>query len=117
MGTVGGYHMRRYLGYIGLSLLVLSAWQIPAARADRAPQGRVSAVEGDLLVKGPDDSDWSYIERNAVVYEGDSVWADVDSMAELETEGPSWLRLGPDTRVDLRLLPPAGEVRLTRGEI
>src|SRR5262249_2855599 len=88
----------------------------PAA-ADRSAHGRVSALSGNLLVKGPDDDDWSYLERNAVVSDGDLVWADDDSLAELDMEQGAWLRLGPDTRVDVRRLPPDGDLRLQRGSV
>src|SRR5438270_8194432 len=97
-----------------LGLLVVGA---PAARADSAGHGRVSAVDGDLLVKGPDDQEWSYLDRNGTVYDGDYIWADTDSLAELEMEKGAWLRLGPDSRVDVKRLPPDGELTLTRGSV
>jgi hypothetical protein len=100
-----------------LALVGLLFAAVRPAMADRSPHGRVSSVDGDLLVKGPDDSDWSYLERNAVVHDDDVVWSDEESLAEIEMERGAWLRLGPDTRVDLRRLPPAGEVRLKRGSV
>jgi hypothetical protein len=109
--------MKRRLIILTPLLAALSLSVGAPARADSAAQGRVSALEGDLLVKGPEDVEWSYLERNGVVYDGDVVWADADSLAELEMEGGAWVRLGPDTRLDLRRLPPAGDLLLTRGSI
>jgi hypothetical protein len=109
--------MKSYWRYL-LPLLTLATLGCAApARADRAGQARVSALEGDLLVKGPEDVEWSYLDQNGVVYDGDVVWADVESLAELEMEGGARLRLGPDTRLDLRQLPPGGDLRLTRGSV
>jgi hypothetical protein len=107
-------HSWRYLGLLAVTLLALAA---PAARAAEVGHGRVSAIEGDLLVKGPDDTEWSYVDRNAVVFDGDNVWADEDSLAEIELERSAWVRLGPDTRVLMRRLPPGGELRLARGSV
>src|SRR5678816_1670361 len=109
--------MRHYRRYLGLIAVALFATAPASALAQREGHGRVSAVEGDLLVKGPDDSDWSYFDRNAVVFDGDTAWADEESLAELEMERGAWLRLGPDTRVLFRRLPPDGELRLTRGSV
>src|SRR5262245_18581972 len=101
---------RRPLFLVLTFLSLISRGTRPAA-ADRSAHGRVSALSGNLLVKGPDDDDWSYLERNAVVSDGDLVWADDDSLAELDMEQGAWLRLGPDTRVDVRRLPPDGDLR------
>src|SRR5262245_32116630 len=101
--------MKHYWRYLGLVAVALFAAAPAPAQAQREGHGRVSAIVGDLLVKGPDDSDWSYVDRNAVVFDGDTVWADEDSLAEIEMERGAWVRLGPDTRVLLRRLPPDGE--------
>src|SRR6185369_3068848 len=52
-----------------------------------------------------------------VVDDDDTVWADDDSLAEIEMERGAWVRLGPDSRVEVRRLPPAGEMRLKRGSV
>src|SRR5262249_31044463 len=109
--------MNRFLRYVVPILpLLLAAGARPAA-ADRIPNGRVSSLRGDLLVKGPEDDDWSYGERNAMVADGDLLWADEDSLAEIEMERGAWLRLGPDTRLEVRQLPPDGDLRLQRGAV
>lgn len=102
-----------------LPLVLAGLWTGGArpAAADHSPHGRVSSVRGNLLVKGPDDNDWSYVERNGVVYDDDVVWADEDSQAEIEMERGAWVRLGPDTRVEVKRLPPDGVLRLKRGSI
>jgi len=116
--------MQRISGMTALSLICLlgaTAGSRPAtadpAPSTRSPHGRISEVEGKLLVRGPDDEDWSYIQRNGVVYDDDMLWADDDSLAEIEMERGAWLRLGPDTRVDVRRLPPAGDLGLRRGSV
>lgn len=101
-------------GLVGFALLLPGARQ---ARTDSNTHGRVSAVERNLLVRGAGDDDWSYLERNGVADDGDSLWADEESLAEIEMEGGAWLRLGPDTRVEVRRLPPDGDLRLERGSL
>ena len=88
--------MRRLYWCSALVLLGLLVGGMPAARADHSAHGRVSAVNGDLLVKGPDDKDWSYLDPNGTVYDQDSLWSDTDSLAELEMERGAWLRLGKE---------------------
>src|SRR5262245_53784635 len=110
--------MKRSVGtgwVVGAALLLVAA--VRPAAAERGPHGRVSAVVGDLLVRGPEDGDWCYLERNGVVDDDDVVWADDDSLAEIEMERGAWVRLAPDTRVEVRRLPPAGEMRLKRGSV
>src|SRR5262249_51667632 len=85
--------------------------------AQRSPYGRISSLRGDLLVKGPEDEDWSYVERNAVVADGDLLQADEDSLAEIEMERGAWLRVGPETRLEVDHLPPGGDLRLLRGAV
>src|SRR6476660_8203505 len=85
--------MNRWLrSSVPIFMLLLAAGARPAA-ADHSPHGRVSSLRGDLLVKGPDDEDWSYVERNAVVADGDLLQADEESLAEIEMEQGTWLRL------------------------
>src|SRR5260370_1375142 len=63
--------MKRILHYSMLVLLAGLALAARPANADAGGHARVSTVSGDLLVRGPDDADWSYLDRNAVVYDGD----------------------------------------------
>src|SRR5690242_16150350 len=97
-------YLRSGLALLGVALAAGAAR--PAAAEVRSAHGWVSAVNGDLLVKGPDDSDWCYVERNATVHDDDLVRADEDTTAEIEMERGTWLRLGPDSDVAIRRLPP-----------
>src|SRR5438270_2271410 len=109
--------MKRTLHFSTLVLLAGVALAARPASADAGGHARVSTVSGDLLIRGPEDADWSYVDRNAVVYDGDRVWADVDSLAEIELERGAWLRVGPDTQLGLRRLLSEGSVRLNRGSL
>src|SRR5437764_8738090 len=116
--AAGGMLMlKRFNVYFAVLLLPLMLAGARPAFAQHTGVGSVSAVRGDLLVKGPDDTEWSYIEKNGVVSDGDLLWCDQDSLAEIAMEHGAWLRLGPDTRIDAVRLPPGGDVRLQRGSI
>ena len=113
--------MRRYLPWAAGAAAVAVGGALlfrpqPVA-AGRAQQGRVGVLSGDLLVRGPGDTDWSYADRNGVVSDGDTLWCDEKSTAEIQLERGAWLRLGPDTRVEVRRLPPEGDFRLRRGSL
>src|SRR2546423_873180 len=109
--------MKRYLRYSMLLLLAGVALGARPASADAGGPARVSTISGGLLVRGPEGADLSYVDPNAVIYEGDDVWADEDSLAELELERGGWLRLGPDSHVTLRRLLAEGSARLDRGSL
>src|SRR6187200_1549885 len=100
-----------------LALLVFTLARPRSVAASRSPHGRISATTGSLLVRGPDNDDWSYLGRNGAVHDGDLVWSDTAATTELEMERGAWLRLSPDTRVDLRRLPPDGDLELRRGSL
>src|SRR5689334_16605140 len=99
-------YSRGWFALLGMALLAGLPRPVSAAYGGeggaRSAHGRVSAVNGDLLVKGPDDSDWSYVERNATVHDDDLVRTDEDTTAEIEMERGAWLRLGPDSDVAIR---------------
>ncbi|MBI3911675.1 MAG: FecR domain-containing protein [Armatimonadetes bacterium] len=96
----------------------LLLWVALPALADPSPAAaRVSYISGSLLVRGQDDEEYSYVERNAVLRPGDLVWADRGGRAEVELDGDSWLRLAEDTRVEIRQLAPEPEVRLWIGSL
>ncbi|MCC2668358.1 MAG: hypothetical protein K0Q72_829, partial [Armatimonadetes bacterium] len=88
-----------------------------AVRADDFRSGRVSDTRGSLAVRGPDDDDVSYVERNAVVRAGDVLWTDDDGRAEVELDRGAWVRLAEDTKLDVRSLPPSAEFRLWNGSV
>lgn len=87
------------------------------SRADAFRTARISDVRGDLAVRGEYDSEASYVERNAVLREGDTLWTDGDGRAEIELGSASWLRLAEDTKIDLSGLPPSGDVRIWTGSL
>jgi uncharacterized protein DUF6600/FecR-like protein len=78
---------------------------------------RVSDVQGELAVRGADEDDVSYLERNAIIREGDTLWTDDEGRAELELERGSWLRLAEDTKLEVRSLFPSPEFRLWSGSV
>src|SRR5205085_3364344 len=114
--------MRRTLFWMAPAVVVVGLLALLLARprpvaAERSAPGRVGSLTGDLLVKAPGAADWSYLDRNGVVGQGDVLWADQKSSAEVEMERGAWLRLGPDTRVDVRHMPPGGDLRVERGSL
>jgi hypothetical protein len=86
-------------------------------RADDYRTARVSDVRGHLTVRGEDEDDVSYVERNAVIRGGDTVWTAEETRAEIELERGSWIRLAEDTKIEIRGLPPSGEIRLWTGSL
>src|SRR5262245_58274463 len=100
-----------------VALLAFTLLRPRSVAAARSPHGRISATTGSLLVRGPGDDDWNYLGRNGAVHDGDLVWADTSATTELEMERGAWLRLAPDTRVDLRRLPPDGDLEVRRGSL
>src|SRR5438874_2500423 len=109
--------LKRFTAYLPVLLLPLVLINARPAFAEHASVGSVTAVQGDLMIQGPDDTEWSYIEKNAVVSDGDQLWCDENGLAEIGTQYGAWLRLGPDARVDVRRLPPDGDVVLQRGSV
>ncbi len=109
--------MKRIARFLALGLFgLLTSANAALAQNDR-PAGRVSVSSGSLLIKGPEDADWSYLEQNGVVYDGDLLWSDEESVAEVEMERGAWLRLGPLTEVEIRRLPPNGQLVHRRGTL
>jgi len=88
------------------------------ARADdRYDVARVSDQRGSLAVRGVEEDDYSYLERNSVLREGDVLWTDESGRAEIELERGSWLRLAEDTKVEFRRLGKSPELRLWSGSL
>jgi hypothetical protein len=83
--------------------------------AERGTHGRVSALVGRLLLKGADDTGWTYVTQNGAIADGDLLWTDRDSTAEIEMERGAWVRLAPDARVEIRRLAPDGALPLRQG--
>ncbi len=104
----------RLTGALG-ALALLAPSQAMAADAYRV--ARVSDVSGNLAVRGENEDSPSYVERNAVLREGDTIWAGESTRAEFELERGSWVRLAEQTKVDLYRLSPSAEFRLWTGSI
>jgi len=108
--------MRRFTGRCLLATLIALALGT-AARADDFRSARVSDVRGNLSVRGAEDDDYSYVERNAVIRHEDTLWTDDDGRAEIELERGSWVRLAEDTKLEVRALPPSAEFRIWNGSV
>lgn len=78
---------------------------------------RVSDLQGELAVRGYDEDDVSYVDRNSIIRPGDVLWTDDKSNAEIELERGAWLRLAEDTKLEIRELPPSAEFRLWTGSV
>src|SRR5688500_11655589 len=63
---------------------------------------RISDVRGNLALRGEDEDDFSYAERNTVTRAHDTLWTSEESYGEIELEGGTWLRLAADTKLEIR---------------
>lgn len=97
--------------------LILACLLSAPAWSDGGPTARVSDVQGGLSVRGDDEDDVSSVDRNDVIREGDTLWTDRDSLAELELARSSWVRLAENTKLETRDLDAAPELRLWSGSI
>ena len=98
-------------------LLAVAALASRPALAEEFRNARISDVRGSLSVRGPDDDDVSYVERNAVIRHGDVLWTDDDGRAEIELERGAWVRMAEDTKLEIRALPPGAEFRIWTGSV
>ncbi len=90
---------------VAASFVVILMVSLPVAAAEEeGPDpvfGRVSAMEGNLLIQGADDDDWSLAELNAIVADGDTVLTEEDALAELEMPERVFLRPGHASGLDV----------------
>src|SRR5258708_3168927 len=84
----------------------------PAAGGDAPVTARVSDVAGGLTVRGDGEDDYSPIEVNATLRDGDPLWTAARGRGEIELGPGSWARLAEDAKVQIRHLPPDSELRL-----
>lgn len=93
-------HIAKRLCVIALALAL--SWS-PAAQADdSAPlYGRPSALEGRLAVKGTTEQEWSNVELNGIVGDGDALLTEPDSLAEIELPRDLFFRLGGSTQLEI----------------
>ena len=82
-----------------------------AAAGEDFLHARVSYDAGDGMIKGRDDTDWSYATLNTIVLPNDTLWVDQKGVLELEMSGGSFLRMADASKVDIETLPPSGRLR------
>lgn len=100
---------KRFVLIVGVAVasLVVAA----AVSAQSEAHGRVSFADEKGLIKGQQDTDWSYAALNSLVMPGDQIWADDSSALELEFEGGTFVRLADGSRLDVIDVPPNGIFR------
>ena len=100
--------------FVGLSL-------VPAAFAESEdPPGvaRVALIEGHASYHLRDGKDWVGVAVNAPLVTGDRFYAGVGSRAEIQVAGGTYLRLGPETQIELlELAVDATQVRIPMGQM
>jgi len=96
-------------------MLLLGTLALPC-QAEPVRPARVSDLAGTLSAAG-DDEEVSSLDRNSVIREGDTLWTDRDSRAELELEHGGWIRLAESTKVEIRSLNGSPELRLWSGSL
>ena len=104
---------RRFLA-MGLFLGIL----LPAATLASAQElmhARISFENGNSMVKGNDDADWSYATINTIVMPGDTLWVDKEGTLELEMSSGTFFRMADGSKADIVSLPPSGAVQLWTG--
>ncbi len=75
---------------------------------------RVSALDGTLAVRGPEEEGWSDAGLNGLVADGDTLTTGRGSFAEIEVPGSAFLRLGGSAALDV-LAAREGRYRLLSG--
>ncbi|MFN3648324.1 MAG: DUF6600 domain-containing protein [Armatimonadota bacterium] len=103
-----------------LGCLVILAGLLFGARpaaADPYASARLSDARGNVSVRGAEETEITYVERNAVLREGDTLWTDRSGNAEIELESGTWVRLSEDTKLELQRLPPSTELRVWTGSV
>ncbi|MCH7959712.1 MAG: hypothetical protein IID08_06260 [Candidatus Hydrogenedentes bacterium] len=73
--------------------------------------GRVSFADDTAMIKGVDDDEWSYATVNALVFEGDTVWADQGGALELEFLGGTFVRMADGSKLAVGSIGPDASVR------
>jgi len=87
----------------------------PMVLAQDLIHARVSFENGNSMVKGNDDADWSYATINTIVMPGDTLWVDKEGTLELEMSGGTFLRMADGSKAEVASLPPSGGIRLWTG--
>jgi hypothetical protein len=85
-------------------------------RADERP-ARVSDILGTFSVNGAEEDEITSLDQNSVVREGDTLWTDRRSRAEMELEQGSRIRLSESSKLEIRSLNGSPELRLWSGSL
>lgn len=114
--------MRGAIGKFTVSALAVAC--LPLASAGSSTAGpavgvaRVSVVGGDIAIKRGDSGDWIAAIVNMPVVEGDSVQSVGGSKVELQLDHGNFVRLGPDTEIELlELARQRFRIRLLQGTL
>jgi len=89
---------------------ILAIFSLGGASADELLHARVSYDSGGALVKGSEDSEWSYASVNTLILPGDTVWVDNEGILEVEMSGGSFLRLADKSKAEIDQLPPSANI-------
>lgn len=101
--------------------LAFAAFSATPARAaddqeeERYDRARVSALAGDLFVKGPFDEEEQAVTLNYILREGDQLRTGADTFVELELPHSTFVRLAPQTAARLETIEDQVELHLVRG--
>lgn len=105
---------------VGALTVVIALLVVLAGRPGRAQEpdaARVSDLKGRLAVHGADETAVSYLQRNGVVRDGDTLWTDKGGQAELELPRGGWVRLAEQTKIELLSIGRHPELRLWNGAV
>lgn len=91
---------------------VFAPWIAPAEDILHA---RISQESGGALVRGTDDTDWSYATVNTILLPGDTLWIDREGTLEAEMAGGSFLRMADRSKAELKALPPNATINAWTG--
>ena len=99
---------------LGIAVFALSGW---AAADPPSRAARLGFVSGAVSLSPAGESDWVQATLNRPLTNGDRLWADADSRAEVQVGGAA-LRLGASTNVTLLNLDDTiAQVQLTQGTL
>src|SRR6185295_3906011 len=86
----------------GLALLLTQRGSKVEADADLEPRAaRIERVEGDVRITRIDEDDWAEATLNNPVEVGDRIYARNDSHCSVALTGHNYVRLNPETSLDI----------------
>lgn len=99
--------MLKIAAIVASVLLVLGAGRIAAAQEWQGTPARLGVVEGEVLVQVSGTAPWSPASSNTPLGPGDGLWVARHGRAEIQLPAGNVVRLGDETRLELRALPGA----------